>query len=124
MVGRLTPWRRPSAFVAIWSHKLLRWATPILGIAALGAAASLATDGSPSYLVPILIALAVLGAGVLGLALRSRGWSSRWASLPIAILIVNVAFLQGWINVVLGRRIGAWSGMEWTAATAAHREDD
>ncbi len=28
MVGPLAPWRRPGPAVAIWSHKLLRWATP------------------------------------------------------------------------------------------------
>ena len=37
MAGRLAPWRRPSAALAIWSHKLLRWSTPWLAaIAAVG----------------------------------------------------------------------------------------
>ena len=30
MMLRIPPWRRPGSFLAIWSHKLLRWATPSL----------------------------------------------------------------------------------------------
>ena len=30
MATRITPWKRPGTALAIWSHKLLRWATPFL----------------------------------------------------------------------------------------------
>ena len=36
MVGPLAPWRRPGPAVAIWSHKLLRWATPWLVVIVAG----------------------------------------------------------------------------------------
>jgi cellulose synthase/poly-beta-1,6-N-acetylglucosamine synthase-like glycosyltransferase len=115
MAGRLTPWRHPSASLAIWSHKLLRWATPLLGVVALLAAAGLAAGGSPAYLVPLMIAAILVGLGLVALALRRRGRAARWASLPLAIVVVNAAFLVGWANVIRGRRIGAWHRTDWAA---------
>lgn len=114
MAGRLAPWRRPSAFLAIWSHKLLRWATPLLAGVALLAAAWLVLDGAAVYLVPIAAAFAIGALGLTALALRRRGRTPRWASLPLAVLVVNAAFLLGWANVVRGRRIRAWHGTEWS----------
>ena len=118
MAGRLTPWRRPSAFLAIWSHKILRWATPILaGIAGL-AALALGLGGQPVYLLPVAAAAVAIGLAGVGWALRARGRPPRWASLPLAIVVVNVAFLNGWLNLVLGRRIEAWHREDWAAVAS------
>lgn len=114
MAGRLTPWRRPSACLSIWSHKLLRWATPLLASVALVAAALLVVGGSAAYLVPIGVAIVVGVLGLAGLTLRRRGRTPRWASLPLAVLVVNAAFLLGWANVIRGRSIGAWHRTDWT----------
>jgi hypothetical protein len=115
MAGRLTPWRHPSAWLAIWSHKLLRWATPLLGTTLVAAAAVAAAAGSIVYLVPIAFALAILFLGLTGLVLRWSGRRAHWASLPLAVLVVNAAFVVGWINVLRGRRIGAWHRTDWAA---------
>ena len=62
MVGPLAPWRRPGPAVAIWSHKLLRWATPWFVLIVAGAGLVLGLGGQPAYLVaPLAVA-----------ALRSR----------------------------------------------------
>ena len=114
MAGRLTPWRRPSAFLAIWSHKILRWATPILaGIAGLCAVA-LGMGGEPIYFVPVAFAAAGLVLAAIGWALRARGRPNRVASLALAVVVVNLAFIVGWGNLLLGRTIESWHRTEWS----------
>ena len=39
----------------------------------------------------------------------------RITSLPLAVVVVNLAFLSGWINVLRGRRIDAWHRTDWAA---------
>jgi cellulose synthase/poly-beta-1,6-N-acetylglucosamine synthase-like glycosyltransferase len=119
MAGRLTPWRRPSAFLAIWSHKILRWATPILAIVAGLSAVAIGLSGQPIYLVPVGIAVVALALAAVGWVLRARGRPPRWGSLPLAIVVVNLAFLNGWLNLVLGRRIEAWHREDWSAVPAS-----
>lgn len=115
MIGRLAPWRSPSAALAIWSHKLLRWATPWLVGVAVIAAAVLGVSGSPAYLV--VVAVAALGGllAVVGYAMREQAHPPRWASLPLAVAVVNLAFLNGWFRVLRGERISAWHETDWQA---------
>ncbi len=116
MSGRLAPWRHPSAAIAIWSHKLLRWATPLLaGLAGL-AALWLGLSGDVAYLVPVLAGIVLLALAALGWQVRSRGGRPpRLTSFPLAIVIVNLAFLNGWFNILRGRRIETWHRTEWAA---------
>lgn len=116
MAWGLAPWRRPSAALAMWSHKLLRWATPwLLGAVFVGALVELAA-GSVIYVVPI-------GTLVLGAVLTAFGWwtrrrrgrAPRVAGLALAVAVVNLAFASAWLNVMLGRKIEAWHGLEWQA---------
>jgi cellulose synthase/poly-beta-1,6-N-acetylglucosamine synthase-like glycosyltransferase len=111
MAGRLTL-RRPSAALAVWSHKLLRWATPLLGALALAAAAVLVWGGSTLYLIPIAVTGIIGLLAVLGLVLADARRAPAWASLPLAIVVVNLAFLIGWINLLRGHRIGPWRASE------------
>jgi cellulose synthase/poly-beta-1,6-N-acetylglucosamine synthase-like glycosyltransferase len=116
VVGTLTPWRHPSAAIAIWSHKLLRWTTPWLALIAAIGALWLVVDGEVAYLLPLgLGMLVVVLAGVGYLVRGSRRRAPRITSLPLAVVVVNLAFLNGWLNVVRGRRIEAWHRTEWAA---------
>ncbi len=54
MVLRLAPWRRPRVALAIWSHKLLRWATPWLVLVALVAGLVEAARGSVPAMVVVV----------------------------------------------------------------------
>jgi cellulose synthase/poly-beta-1,6-N-acetylglucosamine synthase-like glycosyltransferase len=119
MAGRLAPWRRPSAALAIWSHKLLRWASPWLaGILLIGAALELA-GGDTAYALPIAVSAGVGGLAVVGyLARRVRVRPPRLAGLALAVVVVNLAFMAGWWNLVRGRRIEAWHGTAWDANTS------
>jgi cellulose synthase/poly-beta-1,6-N-acetylglucosamine synthase-like glycosyltransferase len=113
MAGRLAPWRRPDAALAIWSHKLLRWATPwLLLLSAAGAAWSVAL-GLEAYLVPLVAGVALLTLAAIGQLARRLGRPAGWAALPLAVVVVNLAFLGGWINLFRGRRIEAWRREEW-----------
>ncbi len=119
MAGRLTPWRRPTAFLAIWSHKLLRWATPIIAAAAGLAALWLGLGGERLWLMPVAAGIAVLVLAGIGWAFRAAGRPIRVGSLPLAIVVVNLAFLSGWWNLLRGRRIEAWHREDWAAIPVA-----
>ena len=116
MAGRLSPWRRPSAAIAIWSHKILRWASPWAVIAACGAGWRLASGGERRYAVVPASALVVSVAAAH--ELRSRRASrpgTRFGMASLAIVAVNAAFLRGWLNLFARRRIYLWQGHYWQA---------
>ncbi len=116
MVGALAPWRRPGPAVAIWSHKLLRWATPwfVLVVAAAGVAVGL--RGQPVYLAaPLAIAglAATAAAGHLLIGAGRHPW--RAVTFVRSFAVVNIAFATGWLNVIRGREIEVWHRAEWRA---------
>ena len=116
MAGRLSPWRRPSAAIAIWSHKILRWASPWAVIAACGAGWRLASGGERRYAVVPASALVVSVAAAH--ELRSRRASrpgTGFGMASLAIVAVNAAFLRGWLNLFARRRIYLWQGHDWQA---------
>ena len=125
MIGRLRPWRRPRAAVAIWSHKLLRWATPwLVAMVALGglAAGTGPSPASTAYLIgPFLV---VLG-GVAALAAHLLVHLGRRPPRPIAFArsfaVVCVAFGVGWVNVLRGRRIDVWHRADWDTGVSGRR---
>lgn len=114
MVGRLAPWRAPRVALAIWSHKLLRWATPWLVLAVL--LGGLVETGRGSWVAAAVVGAIVLGAlaAALGQLLASSGRRPpRPLAFARAFAIVNLAFARAWLDVLRGRRIEAWSGLEW-----------
>jgi poly-beta-1,6-N-acetyl-D-glucosamine synthase len=114
MAGRLTPWRRPGAALAIWSHKILRWATPWLLLVALLAGLVETSRGSWLAAVAVVGILAGALAAAVGHLLASSGRRPpRPLAFARAFAIVNVAFARAWLDILRGRRIEAWSGVEW-----------
>lgn len=111
MALHIAPWRRPGSFLAIVSHKLLRWATPYLAIVAVlaGAWAWLAGE-SVAYLAPaalgLLVALLALGSYLGGRA----GRPIPLTGFPLTLVAVNLAFANGWLNVLRRRRVASWEG--------------
>ena len=113
MVGPLAPWRRPGAALAIWSHKLLRWATPWLIALAAIAGLWLALMGQPGYLVaPLGVAVGAIAAGVAHLLVGAGRRPPRIVAFARSFAVVNLAFAEGWINVVRGRGIEVWHRTE------------
>ncbi|MEO6349194.1 MAG: glycosyltransferase [Candidatus Limnocylindrales bacterium] len=106
---RIRPWRMPGAFVAIWSHKLLRWATPFLAVlAVLTGIALYAAGESWLYLLPLAFSAAGLVLAGMGYAAAPRRWRIPVVGLPTTIAVVNLAFAIGWLNVVLRRPVRVW----------------
>jgi cellulose synthase/poly-beta-1,6-N-acetylglucosamine synthase-like glycosyltransferase len=114
MVGRLVPWRHPRAALAVWSHKILRWATPWLALAAVATATMLGAGGQSAYLlVPAVVVAAGVSAALAQVISRTGRQPSRRLAFPRAFAVVNLAFAVAWVNVVRGRRIAAWHRAEW-----------
>jgi hypothetical protein len=114
MVGRLAPWRHPRAALAIWSHKLLRWATPWLLLATFAAGSIEASRGSQTAAIVVaLIALGAIAAAAGQLLASSGRRPPRPLAFARAFAIVNLAFARAWVDVFSGRRIEAWKGVEW-----------
>jgi cellulose synthase/poly-beta-1,6-N-acetylglucosamine synthase-like glycosyltransferase len=109
MSARIRPWRQPGSFMAVWSHKILRWATPLAAaLAVLGGVGMYLAGGSVIYLLPTAAAVLVgllATAGYLGLR---AGRPIPLTGLPMTIAGVNLAFGLAWLNVVLRRPMGAW----------------
>ncbi|HEY0444298.1 MAG TPA: glycosyltransferase [Candidatus Limnocylindrales bacterium] len=118
MVRTLSPWRYPGAAAAIWSHKLLRWGTPILALLVVAGAGILVLTGSPGYLVVLAAAAVAATLAVAGHAMASFGRRPpRLLAFARAFAVVNIAFGLAWLNVVRGRRIEAWHRAEWHAGS-------
>jgi cellulose synthase/poly-beta-1,6-N-acetylglucosamine synthase-like glycosyltransferase len=115
MVGKLAPWRHPGPALAIWSHKLLRWATPwFIALAAITGLWLGTVGGSPAYLVaPIALAAGLLLAGLAHLIIGSGRHPPRIVTFARSFAVVNVAFAMGWLNVIRGRGIEVWHRAEF-----------
>ncbi|MBA3796934.1 MAG: glycosyltransferase [Chloroflexi bacterium] len=116
MARRLPPWRSPSAAIAIWSHKILRWASPWAVLLACGAGLLLTLRGQRRYAVaPAGAAAAVLTATWEYRARKASRPGTRIGTAALAIVAVNAAFLRGWLNLLARRRIYVWQGHHWQA---------
>ena len=116
MVGPLAPWRRPGPAAAIWSHKLLRWATPWFVLVVAVAGLVLGFGGQPGYLVAPLVVAALAAVAVAAHLLIGAG-RHPWRAVTFvrSFAVVNVAFATGWLNVIRGREIEVWHRAEWRA---------
>ena len=103
--------------MAIWSHKLLRWATPWFVLVVAGAGLVLGLGGQPVYLVAPLAVAALGGRGRRGAPARSGPGRHPWRAVTFvrSFAVVNIAFATGWLNVIRGREIEVWHRAEWRA---------
>ena len=116
MAIRLAPWRRPGPALAIWSHKLLRWATPWFLLAATVSGLVLALSGATLYLiVPAVVGLGALLALIAHLLIGAGRRPPRIVTFARSFAIVNLAFAVGWLNVLRGREIEVWHRAEFRA---------
>jgi cellulose synthase/poly-beta-1,6-N-acetylglucosamine synthase-like glycosyltransferase len=90
----------------LWSHKLLRYASPILWIGAL--ASNLALAGDTLYLVLLLGQIALLAAGTVGFMLQGRRRELGWFGRPYYFLLTNLASLIATLRYLKGERMITW----------------
>jgi cellulose synthase/poly-beta-1,6-N-acetylglucosamine synthase-like glycosyltransferase len=113
MVGPLAPWRRPGPALAIWSHKLLRWATPWFVLAVAVSGLALAVGGAVGYLVaPAAVAGLALVAVIAHVLVANGRRPPRPVAFARSFAVVNLAFAIGWVNVLRGRGIEVWHRTE------------
>lgn len=110
MAGRLAPWRHPGSTLAIWSHKLLRWATPwFIAITGLTGWAI----GGWYFLAPAAVLAGAAVAVGAHVAIAAGRRPPRAVAFARSFAVVNLAFALGWINVVRGRGIEVWHRAEF-----------
>lgn len=91
----------------LWSHKVLRYAAPVLWLAAIGA--NIALAGHTPYLVLLLGQFALIAAGCMGFLLQQRGCKLGILARPYYFLLTNVASLIATLRYLQGQRMVTWT---------------
>jgi cellulose synthase/poly-beta-1,6-N-acetylglucosamine synthase-like glycosyltransferase len=91
----------------LWSHKVLRYATPLLWLTAIGA--NIALAGQTPYLVLLLAQFALIAAGAIGFLLQQRGYQLGLLTRPYYFLLTNVASLIATLRYLQGERMVTWT---------------
>jgi cellulose synthase/poly-beta-1,6-N-acetylglucosamine synthase-like glycosyltransferase len=102
----LNPWRHGRLAWALWSHKVLRYASPVLWIAAL--AANIRLAGQLGYRALLILQCALILAGVLGFLLQARRSTLGILGQPYYFLLTNVASLIATLRYLKGDRMVTW----------------
>jgi cellulose synthase/poly-beta-1,6-N-acetylglucosamine synthase-like glycosyltransferase len=90
----------------LWSHKVLRYASPILWLGALATNVALARDAP--YLCLLLAQCALLAAGSVGFALQGSRRDLGLFGRPYYFLLTNVASLIATLRYLKGERMVTW----------------
>ena len=106
----LNPFRYGLFAWQLWFHKVLRYASPFLWLAALGTNAILAVH-DPLYTVLLAGQVAVILVGVVGFALPPRLSHLGLLWRPYYFLLTNVASLIAALRFVRGERMVTWKPM-------------
>jgi cellulose synthase/poly-beta-1,6-N-acetylglucosamine synthase-like glycosyltransferase len=88
----------------LWSHKVLRYASPLFWIVAL--ATSLALSASPLYLTLFALQVLLIAAGIAGFLLHAQ--RPGLLTKPYYFLLTNVASLLAMLRYLKGERIVTW----------------
>lgn len=98
----LNPLRSPGYAFALWSHKLLRWMSPLFLMLAFSSALVLTLSQPGLYslaaLTPFALLLALGSLGAVGRHLPGTG-------VAFSFLVANTAFLMGLVRVLRGNRV-------------------
>jgi cellulose synthase/poly-beta-1,6-N-acetylglucosamine synthase-like glycosyltransferase len=103
----LNPWRYGIFAWQLWSHKLLRYASPFLWLIAIGANLALSPK-HPLYGVLLACQLAVILAGIMGFVLQSRLAKLGLLSRPYYFLLTNMASFIAALRYARGERMVTW----------------
>ncbi|MEO6324584.1 MAG: glycosyltransferase [Thermoanaerobaculia bacterium] len=101
----LDPFRNPGHAFGLWSHKLLRWLSPVFLIVATAAAAAEAAAGSRPFLAISIAFGAFYVAGLVGWWCDARRIKARVVGTPYSFLLANAGFLVGTTKALLGKTI-------------------
>lgn len=93
----------------LWSHKVLRYASPMLWLAALATNLVLARD--PVYLVLLVGQAVLLASGAVGFILQDKQLELGVFGKPYYFLLTNVASLIATLRYLQGERMVVWNPM-------------
>ena len=102
----LNPWRYGTLAWALWSHKVLRYASPLLWMTVLIANIRLA--GHPGYMTLLIAQCVVILAGILGFFLQAKRSTLGILGQPYYFLLTNVASLIATLRYLKGDRMVTW----------------
>lgn len=91
----------------LWSHKVLRYASPLLWLGAL--ISNVALAGDPFYLALLIGQSAMLAAGAVGFLLQDRRRELGVFGQPYYFLLTNVAALVATLRYLRGDRMVTWT---------------
>ena len=91
----------------LWSHKVLRYASPLLWLGAIVSNLLLAMR-SPGYLIVLLAQLMLIGAGAAGFVLQGRHRPLGLLGRPYYFLLTNLASLLALLRYLRGERMVTW----------------
>ena len=98
----------------LWSHKILRWLTPVLGLALIAAGCFLDNDLQPfGYFWSLMcVGLIILCMIIRYLGERLFHRSPKFLQGLSYFIIMNMAVLCGTVDFILGRYHGIWQPTE------------
>lgn len=100
----------------LWSHKVLRYASPLLWIGAIASNLFLAVHSS-AYLTLLLAQLILIGAGALGFLLQGRRQPLGFLDRPYYFLLTNLASLLAMVRYLQGERMVTWQPLREDSTT-------
>jgi len=89
-----------------FSHRVLRWLTPLFLLVAFGCSILLATQ--LEYAVLLIVQCVFYLMAILGYRLKKRGKPARLFSLPLYFCSMNLALLLGLLRYLRGRQPLTW----------------
>ncbi|MBI5252032.1 MAG: glycosyltransferase [Desulfomonile tiedjei] len=104
----LNPFRHPGYAWALWSHKLLRWLSPLFLILMTLSSMLLAASGSKMFQFIAVASVISYMAGFIGWQAERRGLSIPVASAIYSFLLANLGFLVGLWRSLRQQRITAY----------------
>ena len=102
----LNLWRYGRFAWQLWSHKALRYLSPVLWLAAILANISLA--GQPFYMAILIAQGALIAAGLVGFLLQARRPNLGVFGQPYYFLLGNIASLIAMLRYLKGDRMVTW----------------
>lgn len=103
----LNPFKGGFYAIELISHKLLRYAVPLLLIAIFAASAAL-MKGSPFFEIVFLSQVAFYGVAALGLVIERAGARIGVFAIPHYFVLANLASVLGFYKFVRGERYATW----------------
>jgi len=114
----LNPFRFPRPALALLSHRILRWLTPIFPFGAFLSSALLA--GEPPYRVALELQGLFYALAVSGWAIGKRGSKFLVLRVPMSFCVWNIGFAAGLIKVLQGHTVTSYEPV-WRRRLPAKR---